>query len=48
VIEAFKDDLKGFSISKGTVQFPLDNPMPVELIKRMVRERVTAAKAGSS
>ena len=40
VIEAFKDELKGFSTSKGTVHFPLDKPMPVELIKRLVRARV--------
>ena len=40
VIEAFKDELKGFSTSKGTVHFPLDKPMPVELIKRMVKARV--------
>jgi len=40
VIEAFKDELKDFSTSKGTVHFPLEKPMPVELIKKMVKERL--------
>ena len=40
VIEQFKDELKDFSTSKGTVHFPLDKPMPVELIKKMVQERL--------
>jgi uncharacterized protein YdhG (YjbR/CyaY superfamily) len=40
VIDTFKDDLKGFSTSKGTVHFPLDKPMPVDLIKKMVKERL--------
>jgi uncharacterized protein YdhG (YjbR/CyaY superfamily) len=40
VIDAFRDELKGFSTSKGTVQFPLDKPLPVALIKKMVNFRV--------
>jgi len=40
VIEAFKDDLKGFVISKGTIQFSPDKPLPAALIKKMVRARV--------
>jgi uncharacterized protein YdhG (YjbR/CyaY superfamily) len=40
VIDTFKDELKDFSTSKGTIHFPLDKPMPVELIKKMVRERL--------
>jgi uncharacterized protein YdhG (YjbR/CyaY superfamily) len=40
VIDAFKDELKGFTVSKGTIQFPLDRPMPIALIKRIVKARV--------
>jgi uncharacterized protein YdhG (YjbR/CyaY superfamily) len=40
VIEAFKDELKGFSTSNGTIHFPLDKPTPGALIKRMVRARM--------
>jgi uncharacterized protein YdhG (YjbR/CyaY superfamily) len=40
VIEAFKKELKGFSTSKGTVHFPLDKPLPIALIKKLVKARV--------
>jgi uncharacterized protein YdhG (YjbR/CyaY superfamily) len=40
VIEAFKRELKGFSISKGTIHFPTDKPLPTALIKRLVKARV--------
>src|SRR5438477_118323 len=40
VLQAFKDDLKGFKTSKGTIQFPLDKPLPIGLIQRIVRARV--------
>jgi uncharacterized protein YdhG (YjbR/CyaY superfamily) len=40
VIEEFKDELKSFPTSKGTIHFPLDKPMPVALIKKMVKVRV--------
>jgi uncharacterized protein YdhG (YjbR/CyaY superfamily) len=40
VIEAFKNELKGFSISKGTIHFPTDKPLPAALVKKLVKERV--------
>jgi uncharacterized protein YdhG (YjbR/CyaY superfamily) len=40
VIEAFKDELQGFSTSKGTIHFPTDKPVPTALIKKLVKARV--------
>src|SRR5579859_3906365 len=45
VIAVFKDELKGYSTSKGTVHFLLDRPMPIELIKRLVRARVAESES---
>ena len=39
-ILAFEKELTGFKTSKGAIQFPLDNPLPVELIRKIVRFRV--------
>jgi uncharacterized protein YdhG (YjbR/CyaY superfamily) len=39
-IEAFKEKLSGYKTSKGAVQFPIDESLPIDLIKDMVRYRV--------
>jgi uncharacterized protein YdhG (YjbR/CyaY superfamily) len=44
VIEAIKNELKGFSISKGTIQFPVDKPLPAALLKKMVKLRIAQDK----
>jgi uncharacterized protein YdhG (YjbR/CyaY superfamily) len=41
-IEAFKEDISVYKSSKGAVQFPIDEPMPLELIERIVRYRIEA------
>ncbi len=41
-IVAFKDELSVYKGAKGSVQFPLDKPLPLELISRMVKFRVEA------
>ncbi len=37
VMEAFKKDLQPYELSKSAIRFPLDHPVPVELIARIVR-----------
>ncbi len=39
-VEVFKDELAPYRTSKGTVQFPLDKPLPIDLIKRIIEFRV--------
>ncbi len=39
-INAFKKELTSYEVSKGTVKFPIDEPIPLELIKKMVEYRV--------
>jgi uncharacterized protein YdhG (YjbR/CyaY superfamily) len=39
-IEAFKEELSDYKWSKGAVQFPLDQPIPYDLISRIVKFRV--------
>lgn len=39
-IEAFKEELSVYKGAKGSVQFPLDQPMPLDLISRITKYRV--------
>ncbi len=39
-IEAFKKELSAYKWSKGAVQFPLDKPVPLDLVARIVKFRV--------
>jgi len=36
IIEIFSDDLKEYETSKGTIKFKLDEPIPYELIKKII------------
>ena len=46
-LEAFKEDLKPYKQGKGSVQFPLGQPLPTDLIRRIVEFRV-AENAGKT
>lgn len=39
-IEKFKKELSVYKTTKGAVQFPLDKPLPLELIRKIVKFRV--------
>lgn len=39
-IEAFKEETKVYEAGKGTLQFPIDKPLPLDLISRIVKFRV--------
>jgi uncharacterized protein YdhG (YjbR/CyaY superfamily) len=40
VIARFKEELKDYKISRGTIQFPVDRPLPASLLKRIVKARL--------
>lgn len=39
-IEAFKDELSAYKMGKGSVQFPLDKPIPYDLVEKIALFRV--------
>jgi uncharacterized protein YdhG (YjbR/CyaY superfamily) len=39
-IHVFKKDLAAYDVSKGTIRFPLDKPLPLALINKIVKFRV--------
>jgi uncharacterized protein YdhG (YjbR/CyaY superfamily) len=39
-VRAFKKDLSKFATAKGSIQFPLDNPLPLPLIRKITAFRV--------
>jgi uncharacterized protein YdhG (YjbR/CyaY superfamily) len=43
MVEAFKDELAGYEISKGTIRFPFSEPVPVRLIERLAKFRAKQA-----
>ena len=42
VVEAHQDELRGYKISKGTVRFAPDKPLPTALVRKLVKARIAA------
>jgi uncharacterized protein YdhG (YjbR/CyaY superfamily) len=40
LIAEMKDELKSYKTAPGTIQFPYDRPLPVALVKKIVKARV--------
>jgi uncharacterized protein YdhG (YjbR/CyaY superfamily) len=45
VMAAHKNDLKGYEVSKGTIRFAADKPLPASLVKKMVKARIREHEA---
>ena len=45
VIEEHADELKSYDLSKGTIRFRIDKPLPAALVKKLVEARIEENEA---
>jgi uncharacterized protein YdhG (YjbR/CyaY superfamily) len=45
VIDSLKKELSGLTTSKGTVQFPVGGPLPITLVRKIVKKRIAQMNA---
>ena len=45
LIKKFEEELKEYKTSKGTIQFTVNKPLPVALVKKLIKERVKENEA---
>ena len=47
-IAKFQEDLSGYKSAKGSVQFPIDKPLPMQLIRKIVNFRAEEVRASAA
>ena len=45
-VKAHQDELKAYDTSKGTIRFPADRPLPVALVRKLVKTRIAEHARG--
>jgi uncharacterized protein YdhG (YjbR/CyaY superfamily) len=48
VLRGFTDQLKGLDVSKGTIRFHPDKPLPAALVRRLVKARLAENEASGA
>ena len=48
VTKSHTAELKAYLLSKGTIQFPADEPLPFQLVTKIVKARIAEIKKGSA
>ena len=45
VVEAFREELRPYLRARSTIGFPIDTPVPIDLVTRIIKFRIAAIKA---
>jgi uncharacterized protein YdhG (YjbR/CyaY superfamily) len=46
VITALKEELKGYETTSGSIHFALDKPLPLALVRKLIKRRMAEIEAG--